>query len=89
LRRLRRVAVTGEFFVETMKHGLDAVVIVDNALPEDTVYVGATFDPASLVVWLIVESATFDEVPESAAIPEHKSVVFRKRDTIPVHETVQ
>lgn len=79
MRRTRRVAVTGEFFIDVMKHGLDAAVIVDNALPWDAQYLGATFDPAGLLVWLIVWSSEFDEVKEADVIPLHPSVVFRKK----------
>ena len=80
MRRLRRVFITGEFFVRVMRDGLASTVVVENALPRDCALVGSTFDPASLCVCLIVESASFNEVPESAVIPEHPPVTFRRLD---------
>jgi hypothetical protein len=77
-RRLRRVGVTGEFFVDVMKCGWPAAVVVENRLPDDATYVGATWDPIEACVWLLVTSAEFDEVPQQAVIPVHPPVMFQR-----------
>jgi len=83
MRRIRRVAITGEFLVDIMKHGLSRVVVVENGLPLDATYLGSVFDPDSLVVKLLVQSESFSEVTESAIVPEHPSVTFRRVDAAP------
>lgn len=83
MRRLRRVAVTGEFLVDIMKNGLSSVVVVEDGLPPDATYIGSVFDPESLVVQLLVQSESFSEVKESDIVPEHPSVKFRRADAAP------
>jgi hypothetical protein len=73
--------VTGEFFVDVMKSGWSAAAVVSNRLPDDATYVGATWDPTSACVWLLVTSAEFDEVQEHAVIPVHPPVVFQREAT--------
>jgi len=79
LRRVRRVLIKQEIFIELMKHGCDAVMVMENPLPEDTCYLSAGVEERSGIVQLLVESATFDEVPSDAQIPLHPRVVFSKR----------
>lgn len=55
-RRLRRVPITPDLLVEMMKHGMEAIAVVEHALPEDARYVGSTFDPWAVAVSLLVES---------------------------------
>lgn len=78
VRRLRRVLVTPEFLVEMMKHGTPAVTLEAHALPDDAAYVGCTFDPNRLGVWIFVASPSFDEVAPNGIVPEHPAPVFRR-----------
>jgi len=79
VRRLRRVLITPQIFIEFMKHGGDAVSVVQHELPDDAEYVGASFDPLRLSVWLFVSSREFEEVAEHDPVPEHPAPVFQKR----------
>jgi hypothetical protein len=74
------VPVAGEFLVDIMKHGWAAAVVVSNRLPDDAMYVGATWDPTAACVWLLVSSAEFDEVQAHAVIPVHPDVLFRREE---------
>lgn len=78
MRRLRRVTFSAEFLVDILKHGVSVAQVVDNALPEDATYEYGVVDQTSGQVWLFVSSASFDEVPEGAAIPQHHDVSFRR-----------
>ena len=79
--RLRYVTVTVGLFVEAMKHGISAVDVIENALPEDARLVRYGFDDIGRIN-LIIESAEFDELDEGAVVPSHPQPVFRKREPI-------
>ena len=76
-RRLRRFAFSPTIAVEIAKHGPNHVAVVDHALPEDATAVHATFDPQRDLVWVFVESETFDLVEELGVVPEHPRPTFR------------
>jgi hypothetical protein len=68
--------VTGDLFVDVCKHGVRAAQVVANELPVDATFIAASFDPVGFMVWLFVESDTFDEVPENQPVPEHPTPLF-------------
>jgi hypothetical protein len=82
-RHVRRVAVDPRVLVDIMIKGTDGIEVVANALPADTGYIIATWDPLGATVWLIVEHSSFDPIAEGEVIPEHEAPVFRRRAPVP------
>ena len=78
-RRLKRFAVTPDLFVEMAKAKTAIVTkVIEHALPADAEYVMATFDLVGGLVWIWVQSESFDIVPVNAKIPELPAPIFEK-----------
>ena len=56
--------------------------IKDNALPDDVKVVGTYLDEHKQLFNLIVESKTFESVPDGEPIPEVEPVVFERLPTV-------
>lgn len=82
-RRLRRVRVNAKMYVDVMKDGwATGVHVIANALPVDAGVVACSFEMTTLWVWIIVESESFDPVPDGEVIPIHPDPVFENREPV-------
>lgn len=69
-RRVMRMRASAALLVEMCKNTSPRTFrVTKNALPEDARLVGMTVDVARNMVWLFVESAAFDPVPELMEVP--------------------
>lgn len=69
-RRVMRLRASANILVEMCKYtSAHTVRVTKNALPEDARLVGMTMDVTRNMVWLFIESAAFDAVPELAEVP--------------------
>lgn len=75
-RRVARFAVTPEFLIGMMKHGIGEAVIVENAIPPDARFGGMFIDGG--LIWINVESREFAELDHGQVIPELPKTVFEK-----------
>ncbi len=65
--RVARVAVSAEFLVQIMKHGMDAVCVVKDPLPADAIL--ASVFSGDGWVWVVVTSEQFEPVGAGEVIP--------------------
>lgn len=67
-------------FLDVCKYGSNKVEVIENALPPDTKFLRATVDntPGYNFIGLIVESASFKDIPYGNTLPYLPSPVFRK-----------
>lgn len=73
-KRLRVVRLDPDAVLNLLKHGPGAR-IVSGALPEDAKVASIGHDENGIIA-VIVSSASFDEVPNNARIPEHADIVL-------------
>lgn len=76
--RIARVAVSPQFLLEIMRHGLDAARVVKDPLPDDVVFLAA-FSRDGLI-WLVLTSQTFAPIVQGDEIPELPTPAFTKYD---------
>lgn len=76
MNKLARFAVTPQFLCDLMKHGIGSAKIVDGPLPPDARVHGCYVQDA--LIWVIVESESFQPVEPAAVIPELTRTVFTK-----------
>lgn len=76
-RRIRRFAISPALIVELAKHSGCHVTVVDHELPEDAIAIHVMYDPRDNLVWVLVESKTFDLIEEAAIVPKHPQPTFR------------
>jgi hypothetical protein len=74
--KLAAFAVTPEVLIEMMKHGMDACRIVENGLPPDAKFVSVHIDHD--MIWIIVQSDSFEYIGPTDMIPELPRTVFTK-----------
>lgn len=74
--KIAKFAVSPQFLIDIMKHGIAPVRVVENALPEDAIFAGAF--QADDMVWIVVASDTFSPLDPQADIPELPRTVFVK-----------
>lgn len=79
-RRLRRWAVMPQHFIDAAKGigVMPACEVSANPLPQDARYIGCTFDPLSMCVWIFLESPSFDPVEDNQIVPEHGPTAWRR-----------
>lgn len=69
-------AVTPEFLIMMMKHGINAARIVENPLPLDAKFVSAHVEHG--LIWIIVQSDSLPYIGPLEMIPQFPSTVFMK-----------
>ena len=78
-RRFKRVEIAAQVLIDMLKAG--ALSVVDGGLPEDarikSCYFDTMFSNPEGVVVLVVESATYDEVPLCTHPPRAPMMMFR------------
>jgi len=79
--RVAVLRITPELFVEFCKACQDgplrSFVVTANALPADATVINLRGDPNLELIELLIQSETFDELPEGQAPPTLDPVVFR------------
>lgn len=82
-RRLRLVPATADVLLELMKHGTSGrpLDVIEHALPEDATIYDLRVDMKVWgMIYVVVESATFEAVADGEPIPMHPTPVFRARE---------
>lgn len=76
-KRVAVMEVSPAFLVNTCKAGRRCVEVIDNPLPDDATVAGAEYDTVRGIWRIVVESASFEEVPPHASLPVLPVTVFR------------
>lgn len=76
--RIRTLQFTGDFLVSMLKEGnVIQAAVVSNGLPADARFVRAGHDYSGSL-YLVIESASFDDIEEGDEIPAHPKVGLNK-----------
>lgn len=78
--RTRAFRVSPEFLVQMCKQGEQHFTVVNHALPDDAKYVGIEWNVDVHAFQILVESASFDDVPDDQTREILPATEFQKLD---------
>ena len=70
-RRLKRIGIPPTLLMEFVRTGWEAKpgLRCIEGVPITAQYVGCTFDPNTMMVYVFFTDASFEEIPENAVVP--------------------